>query len=320
MRDKPIGIPRSAPLVTVVLAVGFVVCWSSGFVGAKLTASDTSVLTVLMWRFLIVAVILLPFLRSGGRGAIARWSGAELVGQVVVGLLSQTGYTLTVYWAIALGVSTGTTALIDGIQPLVVASLAAPLLGLMTSRRQWIGLGLGLLGVAVVTWADVASPGTEAPLWAYAVPLLGMLSLVGATFVSRLDVIRTTARRALAVHCAASAVVYSVLAVATGNAVPPASGKFWLAVAWLVVLATLGAYGAYWALIERVGITSTNALLFLVPGVTTLWGAALYGEPLTALTIVGLALALAAAATVVVRRRSFARPHRAPRASRGPCR
>ncbi|MGH1565253.1 DMT family transporter [Mumia sp. DW29H23] len=299
MRDKQIGIPRSATLLTVGLAVVFVVCWSSGFIGAKLAASDASVLTVLMWRFVVVSLLLLPFLRAGGRGALARWSRAEVLGQVAVGLLSQTGYTLTVYWAIALGVSTGTTALIDGIQPLVVASLAAPLLGLVTSTRQWVGLVLGVLGVAVVTWADLASPRTDAPLWAYAVPLLGMLSLVGATFVSRLGVVRTTARRALAVHCIASAVVYSVLALIAGDAVPPATGQFWFAVGWLVVLATLGAYGAYWVLIERVGVTSTNALLFLVPGVTTLWGAAVYGEPLTVMTIAGLALALGAAATVV---------------------
>ncbi|WP_167004148.1 hypothetical protein [Mumia sp. ZJ430] len=61
------------------------------------------------------------------------------------------------------------------------------------------------------------------------------LSLVGATFVSRLDVIRTTARRALAVRCAASAVVYSVLAVATGNPEPPASGQTALTIAGLAL-------------------------------------------------------------------------------------
>ena len=46
-----------------------------------------------------------------------------------MGALSQSGYLLTVYYAIELGVSSGTTALIDGTQPLVAGALAGPLLG-----------------------------------------------------------------------------------------------------------------------------------------------------------------------------------------------
>ncbi|MFF4801217.1 hypothetical protein ACFY1U_22950 [Streptomyces sp. NPDC001351] len=42
-------------------------------------------------------------------------------------MLSQSGYLLTVYYAIQLGVSSGTTALIDGVQPLVAGALAGPL-------------------------------------------------------------------------------------------------------------------------------------------------------------------------------------------------
>ncbi|MGV9864959.1 hypothetical protein [Rhodococcus koreensis] len=56
-----------------------------------------------------------------------------------MGALSQTGYLLTVYQAIGLGASTGTTALIDGTQPLVVAVLAGPLLGQNVAARQWWG-------------------------------------------------------------------------------------------------------------------------------------------------------------------------------------
>ncbi|MFP3714277.1 DMT family transporter [Puerhibacterium sp. TATVAM-FAB25] len=304
----PIGIPATrGGWASAGLAALFVVCWSSGFVGAKLGAGDAPVTTVLMWRFLPLAVLLLPALllpapvrgrRRVGAG-IAAGAGARTVAREAwVGVLSQTGYLLSVYGAIGLGVSTGTTALVDGIQPLVVAALAGPLLGVAVTGRQWAGLGVGVVGVAAVTWADATAPAGGAPWWAYAVPFTGMLSLVAATFLERRAPSTMPPLRALAVHCATSAVVFTGLALATGTAVPPGAASFWVAVAWLVVLSTFGGYGLYWVLLRRVGVTVVNALMFLVPAVTTAWGAAMFAEPVTAVTVAGLALALGACALV----------------------
>ncbi len=280
-------------------AVLFVACWSSGFIGAKLGAADASVPTVLMWRFLPLALLLTPFLRPG--------SMRELGRHVLIGLLSQSGYLLTVYWAIGEGVSTGTTALIDGVQPLVAAALAGPLLGVAATGRQWIGLALGLVGVVLVSWSDAAS---HAPAWAYLIPFAGMLGLVASTVLERRARVPAPPLRALAVHCATSAVVFTVLALATGNAVPPASGHFWFALAWLIVLATFGGYGLYWLLVGRIGMTAVNSLMFLIAPVTSVWGTVLFGEPFTVLTGVGLGLALVAAvvANGRVSRRSVAGP------------
>ena len=50
--------PATRSVVTIGLSALFVVCWSSGFIGAKLGAADAAVPTVLMWRFLPLAVAL----------------------------------------------------------------------------------------------------------------------------------------------------------------------------------------------------------------------------------------------------------------------
>ncbi len=287
----PIGLPRRSTVVTVVWGAVFVVCWSSGFIGAKLGASDAPATTVLLWRFLPLAVLLTPLLLRQGR------RDAHPVGwgrQVLIGALSQSGYLLAVYAAVALGVSTGTTALIDGMQPLVIAALVGPLLGMIVTTRQWLGMGVGLVGVLVVILADASAPITDAPAWAYAVPFAGMLSLVAATVLDRRTTDRPTPLTALAVHCVTSAAGFAALAVVTGTAAPPASAQFWLATAWLVVLPTFGGYGLYWYLLARTDVTAVNALLFLVPPVTTVWGAVMFGEPFTVLTGLGLGLALAA--------------------------
>ncbi len=222
------------------LAVAFVVCWSSGFIGAKLGAgSSAPAVTILMWRFLPLALALLAATAT----TRASWRGVPprvLLRQALIGTLSQSGYLLTVFWAIQLGVSSGTTALIDGVQPLVAGALTGPLLRQYVSRRQWLGLGLGLAGVVIVTTADAATA-AEVAWWAYLIPFLGMLSLVAATFLegrSRTDI---SPEVPLAVHCATSAVIFTALALAAGSATPPAEPAFWTAVAWLVVCSPLSA-------------------------------------------------------------------------------
>jgi drug/metabolite transporter (DMT)-like permease len=293
---KPIGIGRR-PAGLVVLCALFVLCWSSGFVGAKLGTRDVDALTVLVWRTVPLAAVLLLVARVRRARADPRpppTPAADLARGAVVGALSQTGYLLTVYRAVELGVSTGTTALVDGVQPLVVAVLAGPLLGVAVSGRQRAGLVLGLAGVLVATLADAGSPRTGAPAWAYAVPFAGMLCLVAATLLQRRGDVRPRPLHDLTVHCTTSAVLLADAALATGAASVPAEARFWVATAWLVVFPTFGGYGLYWLLLDRVGITTVNGLMFLVPPVTTAWGALAFGEPVTPGTVAGLALALLA--------------------------
>lgn len=293
--SKPIGVPIPA------LAVLFVLSWSSGFVGAKLGTEGAPTLTVLMWRAVPAAVLLavaLAVVRPRG----SRVTRAGLGRHVAVGLLSQTTYLLTVYGAIGLGVSTGTTALIDGVQPLVAAAVVGPLLGLAVTRRQWAGLALGLVGVAIVTWSDVTAASTDAAGWAYLVPFAGMVGLVASTVLERRAPERVPPLTALTIHGATSAVAFTVLAVAGEQAVPPADPRFWVATAWLVLLPTIGGYGLYWLLVERIGVTAVNALMFLIAPVTSAWGALMFGEPFTAATVAGLALALVAARLATVSR------------------
>jgi drug/metabolite transporter (DMT)-like permease len=281
--------------MNVLLSAAFVLCWSSGFIGAKLGAGSASAITILMWRFLPLAVVLIALaaVRRWWRGLAVRDVGR----QAVIGVLSQSGYLLTVYYAIQLGVSSGTTALIDGVQPLVAGALAGPVLHQYVSRRQWLGLCLGVSGVAVVTGADAAA-GTGVAWWAYLVPFLGMLSLVAATFLEGRSPTQMAPMAVMTTHCLTSAAAFTALAVSTGAAIPPAEPAFWGAITWLVALSTFGGYGLYWIILRRSGVTQVNTLMFLMAPVTAVWGALVFGEPFGPQTALGLAVGLAAVAVV----------------------
>ncbi|MFE5817178.1 DMT family transporter [Streptomyces sp. NPDC056479] len=279
------------------LSLAFVLCWSSGFIGAKLGAGSAPAVTILMWRFLPLAVILIGVAALVGRAAWRGLTARDVARQAVIGVLSQSGYLLTVYYAIQLGVSSGTTALIDGVQPLVAGALAGPLLGQYVSRRQWLGLGLGVSGVVIVTAADAGAATGVAP-WAYLVPFLGMLSLVAATFLESRSRAPVPPGVAMTVHCATSAVLFTVFALSTGAAEPPAEAAFWTSIGWLVALSTFGGYGLYWIILRRSGVTEVNTLMFLMAPVTAVWGALMFGEPFGVQTALGLFVGLVAVGVV----------------------
>lgn len=61
--------------MNVLLSAAFVLCWSSGFIGAKLGAGSAAAVTVLMWRFVplaaVLAVAAAVFARASWRGLTA---------------------------------------------------------------------------------------------------------------------------------------------------------------------------------------------------------------------------------------------------------
>ncbi|QTE29253.1 DMT family transporter [Pengzhenrongella sicca] len=282
--------------MTALAAAAFVASWSSGFVIAAVATVDESATTLLVWRFVPLAIVLLVVtVATGAARGVAR---TELRQQAVVGLFAQFGYCLFVYAAIVAGVTTGATALIDAVQPLVVAVLVGPLLGLRVRGSQWVGLGAGALGVALVVRSQLGS--SQAQPLAYVLPALAMACLVVGTFVERRSQRRPPVLVTLTVHVAVTAAALVVIACATGTLAPPASLDFWLAAVVAALCPTMAAYGLYWWLLRRVGITALNALLFLVAPVTATAGFVLFGEPLTVVTLIGFVLCGGGVAVVLV--------------------
>ncbi len=282
--SKQIGVLHVG--VTVVAAAAFVASWSSGFLIAAIATVDVSPLTLLVWRFLPLAGVLLAVVMlTGSARGLTR---VELRRQSLIGLFAQFGYCASVYAAIAAGVATGTTALIDAVQPLVVAMLVGPLLGVKVRGAQWAGLIIGALGVLLVVHSQLGD--SDAHPAAYLLLGVAMACLIVGTFIQRRSAARTSTLVTLAIHVGVTAIALVVIAAVTGTLVPPSSPSFWLAAGFAAAFPTLAAYGLYWWLLHRVGITALNALLFLVAPATAVAGAAILGEQLTIISFLGFVL------------------------------
>lgn len=309
--SKQIGILSG--LLIIGAATAFVVTWSSGFLIAAVATVDAAPVTLLLWRFAPLAGLLL--IVGFAAGAFRGITVAELRWQAAIGLFSQFGYCTAIYIALAAGVATGTVALIDAVQPLVIAMLVGPLLGLRVRGVQWAGLILGAVGVVLVVRSQFGQAHPH-PL-VLLLLAVAMACLIAGTIIQRRRDLRTGVLPTLAIHATVSAIALAILAAATGTLLPPASASFWVATALAAAFPTLAAYGLYWWLLRRVGITALNALLFLIAPFTAVAGAVLLGERITVVTVIGFLLCGLGVALVLA---SEARSRRAPHpAGRGSC-
>lgn len=284
-------------------SVALVVMWSSGFVGAELgIRAGGTPLQLLSWRFSILAVLLVSIclllrVRLTDRGAWGR--------QAVLGLFSQAGFLFLVFEGVNRGVDGGTAALIASLQPLLVATVAGKILGERTTAWMWVGMVLGLVGVAVVVSGSLGV-GT-APWWAYLLPVAGMLSLgTGTVLTQRL---RPTEGllQSITMQMVVTSIVLTAASVMAGQATVPAEPDFWGAVLWLVFLSTLGGYLLYVFVTRAQGATVASVMLYLTPPTTMVWVFLMFGVPITATAVIGMAIS-AVGVVLVLRSRPAARP------------
>jgi drug/metabolite transporter (DMT)-like permease len=187
---------------------------------------------------------------------------------------------------------------VASLQPPLVAALLWAGSGGRADRRQALGLLTGLGGVLLVVGGDVGRAGGSAGL---AAVTLGMLSLTAATLVAHCwtPPAGHGVMDSLVVQSVVALGFFSALALVTGRASPPPDADFWVAVAWLVVLAFVGGYGSYLSVLRTSGPVVASAWLYLTPATAALWAWPMFGEPLTLRVAAGLVVAAAGVAAVV---------------------
>ncbi len=287
-----------APAWIAVLPVVFVVLWSSGFIGAKLGLPYAEPFTFLLWRFAIVALLL----ALAARIWRARWprTGSEAGHIALAGLLVHAGYLGGVFGAIHRQVSAGEIAIIAGLQPVLTATLAGPFLGERISARQWTGVVLGFIGVVLVVVERIA-PG-RAAMGGYLFALLALVSITSGTLYQKRFCSHMDLRSGGAIQFAASTLVMALAAGLFETLHVTWSGEFIFALAWLVIVLSLGAITLLYLLIRHGEAARVTSMFYLVPPVTAIMAFAFFGEQLSLVALIGMALTVLGVARVVARR------------------
>ena len=274
------AITRFAPLL-------FVGLWSTGFIGAKLGLPHAEPLSFLLTRYLLV-LGLMSVVALATRAPWPRYARQWFhIG--VSGLLVHAVYLGGVFVSISKGLPAGVSSLVVGIQPLLTAVGAGWLLGETVLGRQWLGLVLGFVGVAMVVSGKLGSGFGLDALWPALIALGGIT--VGTLYQKRFCPSFDWRTGAIA-QFLPTAVATAIVVRLTENYRIEWAPDFIFALGWLVLVLSLGAVSLLNWLIRHGSAVNIASLFYLVPPTTALMAWALFGETLTGMALVGMALAV----------------------------
>ena len=276
----PPALTRFAPLI-------FVLLWSTGFIGAKFGLPHAEPLTFLLIRYLLVlglmTLVALAMRAPWPRDA-RQWFHIG-----VSGLMIHAIYLGGVFVSISKGLPAGVSSLVVGIQPLLTAVGAGWLLGEAVLVRQWLGLILGFVGVAMVVSGKLGTAFGLDALWPALFALLGITAgtLYQKRFCGPFDW-----RTGAIAQFLPTAIATTLVASLTEGFRVEWTRDFLFALGWLVFVLSLGAVSLLNWLIREGSAVNIASLFYLVPPCTALMAWGLFDERLAGMALVGMGLAV----------------------------
>lgn len=267
----------------------FVALWSTGFIGAKFGLPYVEPLTFLTVRYAAVLVLmgLVVWHTRAPWPATLRECGHI----AVTGVLVHAVYLGGVFIAIGHGLPAGVAALVVGLQPLLTALGAGWMLRERVRPAQWAGLAAGFAGVALVVAHKAAAGASVTTLWTLLFPvLLALLAITAGTLYQKRYCPSFDLRTGSLIQFLPSLVLTGLAAAATETMQITWTASFVFALGWLVLVLSLGAVTLLNVLIRSGSAVNVASLFYLVPPCTALVAWALFGETLTGLALVGMAL------------------------------
>jgi len=278
----------------VLLAWYFVAVWGAGYILTKIGLQHAAPFTFLTLRFAFGMLCLLPvvlFTRIS-------WGTPAALGHLAVaGLLMHAVQLGGSHYAQYLGMSAGVAALILSTQPLFTAVLAGRVLNERLKRRQWLGVFIGLAGVAMVVWHKVdLREVTAANLLASAIAVCGVTA---ATLYQKAFSPRADLRAATVVQFGATLAVVAPLALAVEGFKTDYAPEMLAAIAALVIFASILGVMALWWLLRHGEATRVTSMMYLPPVFAVALELAFFGVVPDALMLAGIAVTCAGVAMTV---------------------
>jgi drug/metabolite transporter (DMT)-like permease len=265
----------------------FVIIWASGFIVAKYAFQNSDVIFFLSIRLFIAAAILALITKAMKQSL--RLSKSELLASIAIGIALHAIYLGGVWQAIAEGSPSGIASVITSLQPVLVSIVAIRLLGEALTRRQFMGLILGLLGVILVLQPAFSRAG-EMTVLALILLLAALSGSTSATLMQKklgksIPLLAGTTYQFLI-----AGVVLGVYSLAAGRTSITWSLQSSLAMAWAVLVTSIVAILLLLWMLTKGSAARVSSLLYLVPPMTAIQAFILFGEKLNPQAIIGIAM------------------------------
>ena len=268
-----------------VLFAAMCLIWGVPYLMIRVAVRELAPVTLVFLRTAIGAALLVPFAawRREVRPLVARWWP----------LLAYTVVEVVIPWVLLAHAETKLTSSLTGLLIAAVPLVGAVLVALTGTRerqgrRRWLGLLVGIGGVAALVGLDVGQINGLAVVEVFGV---AVCYAIGPIILSR----RLNDAPALGVVAASlvlATVVYAPFAALRWPSSMP-SAHVVESVLGLAVVCTALAFLVFFALIAEVGPVRATVITYVNPAVAAVLGVAILSEHLSAGMLVGFALILA---------------------------
>jgi drug/metabolite transporter (DMT)-like permease len=269
----------------VLLFVAMCVIWGLPYLMIRVAVRELAPVTLVFFRTALAALLLTPFAaaRDELRPLLPRWRP----------LLAYTVIEVAVPWVLLSEAETELSSTLTGLLIAAVPLVGAVLVAVTGERerqggRRWVGLLVGLAGVAALVGLDV---GDVHGVALGEIAGVAVCYAVGPIIFSRY-LGGVPALGVVAASLALTAFAYAPLAVYRWPARMP-SAHVVESVVGLAIVCTALAFLLFFALIRETGPVRATVITYVNPAVAAIVGVTLLNERLTVGMVVGFALVIA---------------------------
>ena len=276
--------------------VGINAIWGFNIVAVKLSADRFPPVFLSFLRFLIVGLVVWPWLRI--RQGEMRWllTAATCSGGLQFALM---------YSGVALSGNMSSVAIAAQLGVPFATLLSIGFLGERIHWRRWLGIGMSFIGVGLIGFSPDVFHSWAGLLLIVVAAFIGAVGLIAIKRVHELEPLELQAWLAWG---SVPLLLPLSLFLEDGQlqSLRSAGAIGWAALLYSAALASLVAHTAYFALIRRYPVTSVAPITVLTPIFSVLFSVLLLGDVLDWRMIIGGLLTLTGITVIVVRGRNVA--------------
>lgn len=290
---RPAGASLS-PLLLACLAATWLI-WGSTYLAIKFALVSFPPFFQMGTRFLVAGGLLLAWMRWRGVAlpTAAEWRHALVVGTLMLG----GGMGGTAYAEVTVG--SGLVVAFIAVVPLMIAAVNA-LYGVRPGRLESAGIGVGLVGVLMLTQGDGFAASTAGLV---AITTACVTWSIGSVLSQRSLPLAPGAMGFASEMICGGVVLLLISAVVGETPTWPPTPLALAAWVYLVVFGSLIAFNAYMVLLAQASAGLASSYTFVNPVIAMLLGVALAGETVTGFEWAAVAVVLAGVVLLVGGRR-----------------